>query len=154
MKSTLIYVHDPMCSWCWGFEKTREKLFAAVSDQLNIKRLLGGLAPDSDVPMPEPTKQMVQSAWYRVAEVTGAEFNHDFWVKCAPRRSTYPANRAVIAAREQGLQFEQLMTARVQQAYYLEAKNPSDNQTLIDLAEEIGLKSKRFSEDLVSDATH
>ena len=23
---TLIYVHDPMCSWCWGFRPTFERL--------------------------------------------------------------------------------------------------------------------------------
>ena len=153
MKNTLIYVHDPMCSWCWGFENTRQKLFAAVSDQVIIKRLLGGLAPDSDDPMPVSTRQMVQSAWYRVAEVTGAEFNHDFWQECAPRRSTYPASRAVIAARAQGPHFEQLMTAKVQQAYYLQARNPSDDATLIELAEELGLNKSRFAEALNSDFT-
>jgi putative protein-disulfide isomerase len=27
MKNILYYVHDPMCSWCWGFETTRQKIF-------------------------------------------------------------------------------------------------------------------------------
>jgi len=45
------------------------------------------------------------------------------------------------------------MTVRIQQAYYREARNPSDNETLIALAADIGLDVERFSEDLVSDAT-
>ena len=153
MKNTLIYVHDPMCSWCWGFEKVRQQLFAAVSDRMQIRRLLGGLAPDSDQPMPDSTRQMVQHAWQRVQQVTGSEFNFDFWEQCEPRRSTYPSNRAVIAAREQGPGFDDLMTSRIQQAYYLEARNPSEDTTLVDLAVEIGLDGKRFSESLNSETT-
>ena len=145
MKSTLVYVHDPMCSWCWGFEKLRRQLFDAVSDSMNIERLLGGLAPDSNQPMPQAMQQMLQQTWARINEVTGASFNFDFWRDCHPRRSTYPSNRAVIAAREQGESFDSAMTTRIQRAYYQEARNPSDDDTLIALAEDIGLDVERFS---------
>lgn len=154
MKNTLIYVHDPMCSWCWGFENMRQKLFDAVADNMHVRRLLGGLAPDSDEPMPDTMRLMLQQTWQRVEQLTGQQFNFDFWQKCKPRRSTFPANRAVIAAREQGAEFDQRMTERIQQAYYREARNPSDNATLIDLATDIGLDRKRFSESLDSESTH
>ncbi len=153
MKNTLIYVHDPMCSWCWGFDPVRRELFEAVSPTMQIKRLLGGLAPDSDQPMPESMQQMLQQTWARIHELTGAPFNFDFWRDCSPRRSTYPSNRAVIAAREQGEEYDAAMTARIQQAYYQEARNPSDDETLIDLAADIGLDADRFAETLGSGAT-
>jgi putative protein-disulfide isomerase len=154
MQDTLIYVHDPMCSWCWGFEPTRQKIFAAIAGRMQIRRMVGGLAPDSDAPMPEAMRSMLQQTWQRIEQmIPGTEFNFDFWQKCSPRRSTYPANRAVIAAREQGDEFDAQMTARIQQAYYLEARNPSDNSTLIELATDIGLDSERFATSLVADAT-
>jgi len=152
MQKQLIYVHDPMCSWCWGFEPTRRKLFAAIAGKMPIRRLVGGLAPDSDEPMPASMQNMLQQTWQRIEHmIPGTRFNYQFWDKCKPRRSTYPANRAVIAAREQGEDFDPLMTARIQQAYYLEARNPSDNSTLIELAAEIGLDVERFSGLLVSE---
>jgi len=154
MQDTLIYVHDPMCSWCWGFEPTRQKIFAAIAGRMQIRRMVGGLAPDSDAPMPEAMRSMLQQTWQRIEQmIPGTEFNFDFWQKCSPRRSTYPANRAVIAAREQGDEFDAQMTARIQQAYYLEARNPSDNSTLIELATDIGLDSERFATSLVADIT-
>ena len=153
MKNTLIYVHDPMCSWCWGFEPVRRKLFEAIAPNMQIKRLLGGLAPDSDEPMPESMQQMLQQTWGRVSQLTGAAFNFEFWTQCKPRRSTYPSNRAVIAAREQGPEFDDVMTARIQQAYYQEARNPSDIATLVDLAVEIRLDAQRFEACLVSEET-
>jgi len=153
MRDTLIYVHDPMCSWCWGFEPTRKIIFETVADRMQIRRMVGGLAPDSDQPMPDSMRLMLQQTWQRIEQsIPGTRFNYAFWDECSPRRSTYPANRAVIAAREQGESFDPLMTARIQQAYYLEAKNPSDNSVLVELAADIGLDVERFAESLESDA--
>jgi len=153
MPTTLIYIHDPMCSWCWGFEPTRAKLFAALDGRIPIRRLVGGLAPDSDAPMPAEMRLGLQQTWQRIQQtIPGTEFNFDFWSKCAPRRSTYPANRAVLAARRQGEEYDQPMTNRIQRAYYLEARNPSDNETLVELAADIGLDVERFGAQLV-DAT-
>lgn len=154
MQDTLIYVHDPMCSWCWGFEPTRQKIFETVAGRMQIRRMVGGLAPDSDAPMPAAMRTMLQQAWHQIEQtIPGTKFNFEFWQKCSPRRSTYPANRAVIAAREQGDAYDAKMTARIQRAYYLEAKNPSDNSTLIELAADIGLDSERFSTSLLADST-
>lgn len=153
MKDTLIYVHDPMCSWCWGFEPTRKIIFEAIGNRMQIRRMVGGLAPDSDQPMPESMRLMLQQTWQRIEQsIPGTRFNYAFWDDCSPRRSTYPANRAVIAARQQGDSFDPVMTARIQQAYYLEAKNPSDYSVLVDLAADIGLDVERFAESLESDA--
>ncbi len=150
----LYYVHDPMCSWCWAFEPTRQRLFEALAGRVEIRRLLGGLAPDSDLPMPPQMRQMLQQTWQRIRQVVpGTEFNFDFWSDNEPRRSTYPANRAVIAARQQGEQHDAPMTARIQRAYYLEAKNPSDDEVLIDLAADIGLDAEVFAADLAAEAT-
>lgn len=150
MNGTLIYILDPMCSWCWGFASTfnslREKLPAAIE----VQYVMGGLAKDSDEPMPEETQNYVQGQWRLVSEKTGAEFNWDFWKKCQPRRSTYPACRAVIAAGLQGRENIPKMIATIQSAYYLEARNPSDLSTLLDLATGLDLNHQTFSDDIQS----
>ncbi|MDH4029264.1 MAG: DsbA family protein [Chromatiales bacterium] len=150
---TLYYVHDPMCSWCWGFAPTLDELLAALPAELHLCRLLGGLAPDSDQPMPEETRQYVQRQWRNIQErIPGTPFNFDFWTLCAPRRSTYPACRAVIAARQQGEDLDARMTRAIQQAYYLQARNPSDPDTLVALAAELGLDTSDFATALWSEA--
>ena len=154
MSKKLIYVHDPMCSWCFGFSKVYQQLTEQLPKNIELIHLLGGLAPDTDEIMPESTRQMVQQNWQRIEQlIPGVKFNYDFWTKCQPRRSTYPACRAVIAAREQGDEFDVSMTRQIQQAYYRQARNPSDNETLIELAGEIGLDQGRFSAQLVADQT-
>jgi putative protein-disulfide isomerase len=143
----LLYVVDPMCSWCWGFTEVRAQL-SREFPELEWQLVMGGLAPDSDEPMDEATKSYVQEAWRAVAARTGAEFNHDFWTECAPRRSTYPSCRAVIVAGESGKAEE--MLAAIQRAYYQEARNPSDTETLTALAADIGLDPASFESALGS----
>ncbi len=150
----LYYVHDPMCSWCWAFRPIYEQLKNQLADDIELVRLLGGLAPDSDDPMPESTRNYVIGQWQKIQQsIPHIQFNYDFWTHCQPRRSTYPACRAVIAARQQGDQFDELMTHAIQHAYYLEARNPSDTETLTELAEQIGCYLPLFIENLHSDQT-
>lgn len=150
---TLCYVHDPMCSWCWGFAPALERLLSRLPTDMEFKRLLGGLAPDSDVPMSEEMRERLQETWRRIqAHIPGTEFNFDFWTHCIPRRSTYPACRAVIAARRQGEAYDALMTRAIQRAYYLQARNPSDESTLIELADELGLDKAAFTQAIRSES--
>ena len=149
----LYYVHDPMCSWCWAFRPIYLQLKNKLPQNIELIRLLGGLAPDSDAPMPEETRQYVIDNWRRIqTELPDTQFNYDFWQTCQPRRSTYPACRAIIAARRQNINFDELMTYAIQCAYYLEARNPSDSDTLIELAKEIGCDKNQFAEDLQAKA--
>ena len=153
--ATLYYVHDPMCSWCWGFSRTWRQTHDALPADIQVVRLLGGLAEDNDSPMPAEMQGKLQQTWHHIAErIPGVEFNFRFWSECSPRRSTYPACRAVIAARQQGKEYDIAMTQAIQHAYYLQARNPSDTNTLVSLAGELGLNTETFTQALLAPQTH
>lgn len=152
-KAQLIYIHDPMCSWCWGYAPTWSRLQALLNDDIEVIYKVGGLAADSDTDMPVQMQTMLQQTWRTIATKLGTEFNFDFWRVCKPRRSTYPACRAAIIARASDK--ESQMIAAIQQAYYLEAKNPSDDDVLCQLAQELGICSaEEFKQQLVSSAVN
>lgn len=152
--AVLNYAHDPMCSWCRGFGPVLRELEARLPSSVRMRRLLGGLAEDTDEPMPAEQQQRIQATWRRIEQrIPGMHFNHDFWIRCQPRRSTRAACRAVIAARAQGESFDRAMTRAIQEAYYLQARNPSDTATLVELAAELGLDVPAFRAALNSDAT-
>ncbi|WP_415894967.1 DsbA family protein [Neptuniibacter sp. PT34_22] len=138
-----IYVMDPMCSWCWAFSPVISHLKDKYPE-LQWQLLMGGLAPDSDAPMPEVMQQKLISIWQHIEEHTGTKFNFDFWSENTPRRSTYPACRAVIAAEQLESDSAFDMIEAIQQAYYQKALNPSDIEVLTNLAEGIGLNKDRF----------
>jgi putative protein-disulfide isomerase len=138
-----------MCSWCYAFKKDYDKLKTKLPNNIEIINLVGGLAKDSNEDMPKDMQKKLESIWYDIENMTGTKFNHDFWKECKPRRSTYMSCRAVIAAKEENKEDE--MINAIQRAYYQEAKNPSNQDTLIKLAIEIGLDGKKFENDLNSE---
>ena len=141
----LYYIHDPMCSWCWGFRPTLEVFLQRLPAHIGFSRLLGGLAPDTDEPMPETLRLQLQDTWRRIQQrLPDTRFNFDFWHNNTPRRATYPACRAVIAARGLEPAAEDPMILAIQRAYYRQARNPSEDSVLIDLAAGIGLDRARF----------
>ena len=148
MSKTLYYVADPMCSWCWGFQPVLDKIKEVLPKDVSLVYVMGGLARDSDEPMPDEIRSYVKNAWREVTETTGADFNWDFWEKCEPRRSTYPSCRAFYAAQMQGKGV--VLFEAIQRAYYQEARNPSDVETLVALAGEHGLDVETFEKDLLS----
>ena len=140
-----------MCSWCWAFKSTWDKVKEALSGQVEVIYLLGGLAPESNQLMPIETRKYVKGNWQRIQEmIPDTRFNYDFWTSCEPRRSTYPACRAVICAKQQHPDFENLMIYGIQTSYYLEAQNPSNDDVLINIAESLGLDTDKFRIDLKS----
>ena len=141
----LYYIHDPMCSWCWGYRPTLLLLRENLPEEVSWQNVLGGLAPDTDEIMPEHDRQKVHGHWRQVQSTVGSEFNFDFWTKCQPRRDTYKACRVVIAAAQQDA--EEIMIEAIQRAFYLRAKNPADPETLADLAAEQGLDRALFVKD-------
>lgn len=138
----LIYIYDPMCSWCWGYKNSWQKLQAELAGIVDIDYRVGGLAPDSNEPMPLPMQQFLQQTWQRIANQTGAHFNFDFWQQCQPKRSTYPACRAILAARHYNK--EQAMLEAIQHGYYLQAENPSELSTLCKFAAAINIPENEF----------
>lgn len=154
MVATLYYIHDPMCSWCWGYRPTWNQLQQNLPNEINVVYVAGGLAADSNDPMPLELQQSIQQHWKTIHHKLGTEFNFGFWIKNTPRRSTYMACRAAIAA---GLQsFQEDMIDAIQKAYYLRALNPSDRDILTKLGKEISdqknhIDYQRFCTDLVSD---
>lgn len=152
--ATLYFVHDPMCSWCYAFRPVWSQIQQQLPTGIQVQYVLGGLAPDSDQPMPAETRAYIQGQWREIVErVPGTLFNFAFWETCQPRRSTYPACRAVLLARQHGRESEISMIHAIQDAYYRQARNPSDDSTLCELAQQVGLDAGAFARALNAEAT-
>ncbi|MGH1371249.1 MAG: DsbA family protein [Cellvibrionaceae bacterium] len=161
MTSKLYYVHDPMCSWCWGFYPQWQALKSALderfSDGLVIENLVGGLAKDTDEPMPLAMQEVIQGYWRDVQSQLQTEFNFDFWTSNTPRRATFDACRATIAITFQcedtatQISAQNSMIEAIQRGYYLRAMNPSEMDVLSQLAQELGFDRQQFEADMKSE---
>ena len=146
MSTKLYYLHDPMCSWCWGYRPIWDALQQKLPAAIEVEYVAGGLAPDSNISMPLAQQQMIQNHWYTIENKLGTKFNHAFWTENTPRRSTYNACRAAIAAHKQVAQ--KAMVDAIQQGYYLRALNPSNVDVLVGLAKELSQQQQSFNLDI------
>lgn len=148
MNAILYYIHDPLCSWCYAFKTSLAGLKRTLPPETGFQTLLGGLAADSTTPMPPALQQSIQQTWQRIEQtVPGVKFNFDFWRDNTPIRSTYPACRSLLAARKQGVEFEDKLLACIQDAYYQHAQNPALDTTLLACAAQAGLDRTQFERD-------
>jgi len=155
IKCTLLYIHDPMCSWCYGFKPVLESMHKELKGVVNIKYILGGLAKDDDNPMSLIMQNQIKDNWKRIeTTIPDTKFNYNFWNKCTARRSTYPSCRAVIASTKQEKSLEMEMISLIQQAYYQEAKNPSDYEVLYEISKQLDLDHNQFITDIHSEETN
>ncbi|WP_057830789.1 DsbA family protein [Colwellia sp. TT2012] len=157
MSTKLYYLHDPMCSWCWGYRPVWDELQKNLPASISVEYVAGGLAADSNEPMPIAQQDMIQNHWRTITKKLGTSFNHDFWRDNMPRRSTYNACRAAISAHKQACQ--KPMIDAIQQGYYLRALNPADLEVLIALAkvlsqqQSVNLDIAQFTHDISSAET-
>ncbi|OCQ23839.1 hypothetical protein A7985_07835 [Pseudoalteromonas luteoviolacea] len=147
-----LYVMDPMCGWCYGFQPELEQ-FLRKYPSAHVDWIMGGLAPDTNQPMPEELRQTISAYWHQIESKTQVSFNHDYWQLNTPYRATYLACRAVIAAQRISKSNAQKMVKAIQSAYYQHAKNPSLKETLIECANSIEISGDDFVKTLNAQET-
>lgn len=130
--SGLIYVGDPMCSWCWGFAPEIESL----AEEYPVEVVVGGLRPG---PMAQPLSEHMASVlrhhWEEIAERTGQPFDFEFlerdddWVY-----DTEPAAIAVAQMRSMLPKRALDYFTDVQLAFYGRGEDVTDFTVLAKLA--------------------
>jgi putative protein-disulfide isomerase len=94
----LIYIADPMCSWCYGFGPELTSLREGVPE-LRFEVVLGGLRAYNKELMDEALRTTLLSHWEKVAEKSGLSFSEEAMSHKDFIYDTEPACRAVVTAR-------------------------------------------------------
>jgi putative protein-disulfide isomerase len=131
----LIYVGDPMCSWCYGFGKELATVLAAEPD-LPLQIVVGGLRAGGTELLDEAGKRFRLQHWARVEAASGLPFNRDaLMARQGFIYDTEPICRAVVAARMVAPAAPQLEVFRaLQHAFYVDGLDTTDGPTLARVA--------------------
>lgn len=150
-ESTLIYVADPMCSWCWGFAPELEKLTNAYP-ALELSILLGGLRPGEAASPLDELRPYLKEHWENVAKASGQTFNFAGLERENWLYDTELPARAVVAMRqlipEQSLDFFK----RLQKAFYVDALDITDVEVYPGLLAPYGIDGAGFLNLMLSQA--
>jgi len=143
-RATLIYVGDPLCSWCYGFGPELEAVRAALGERAGLRVIVGGLRPHTTAPMDDALKRYLREAWQNVAQASGRPFDFALLERDDFVYDTEPACRAVVTAR--GLRADAALPVflAIQEAFYRDNRDPTREDTLAGAAQAAGLEREAF----------
>ena len=139
----LIYVGDPMCSWCYGFAPELDEIQKSYPD-LEFKVILGGLRPYGTETMSD-LNGFLEHHWEDVAKASGQPFSYEILKDAEFIYDTEPASRAVVVARCMNADIEFEFFKAVQHAFYAENENTTELKTFLGIAKSFDLDENMFA---------
>jgi putative protein-disulfide isomerase len=140
----IIYVGDPMCSWCWGIAPELQDL-QERHPELPFKVIVGGLRPGPHAePMDDRLAAFLGHHWREVSARSGQPFDHSILERRDWVYDTEPACRAVVAMRRLDPPRAWPLFKRLQRAFYAEGILLNDPEVYPQLVEEVGGRCHRL----------
>ncbi len=148
----LIYVGDPMCSWCWGFSPVLQQIQARFGALIRLQVVVGGLRPGPRAKvLDEQLKATLRQHWDRIGATTGQPFDYGFFDRADWLYDTEPAARALVAVRELAPDQTFAFFDKLQRAFYADGIDITDDQELKRLAVALeGIEGPDFEQRLHS----
>lgn len=142
----LIYVMDPMCSWCYGFAPEMKKLRKAQQGKLKFKLVMGGLRPGTTEPMDAAMRATIRKHWQQVAQATQQPFDLNLLERTDFVYDTEPACRAVVTVRYLKPEAEMEMAETIQTAFYASNCDVTKPEVLAVIATQFDIAEEAFLE--------
>ncbi len=149
--SEVIFVGDPMCSWCYGFGPELTKLREELKG-VPFSMIMGGLR-DGEI-FDEAKLKNHLGYWQAVHEATGLPFDATALSQEGFNYTTEPACRAVVTVRSLDKSKEYAMYSALQKAFYAEGSDVTQEDVLVEVAESVGVDKILFVEQFQSEGMY
>jgi putative protein-disulfide isomerase len=148
----LLYVADPMCSWCYGFAPAITEVAQRLAGHAPLRLVMGGLRPGETRPNRDKDKDYLRQAWAHVAQASGQAFNPAFFEREHFIYDTEPACRAVVTIRHVYPREALSFLARLSSAFYADNRDITQTDVLGDIVHEAGFNRAEFLAAFQSDS--
>lgn len=138
----IIYIADPMCSWCYGFAPEIAKVKAGYPS-FEFRTIMGGLRPGGTDTMASMA-EFLEHHWKEMSARTGQPVNYGIIGDETFVLDTEPGCRAVVAARKMDVKDDLAFFHEVQKAFYVDNSPMTDSETFANIAEKVGLDKAAF----------
>ena len=135
-ENSLVYVGDPMCSWCYGFGVPLQTLLQQLPG-VPLAVVLGGLRAYNKEVMPDSLKDTLHHHWEEVTKRSGKPFGTGQFQREGYIYDTEPACRAVVTIRTHAAEHTLAMYHAIQLAFYAEGRDITQTDVLADVWQEV-----------------
>lgn len=146
----LVYIGDPMCSWCYGFSPELEKSLIELENKVDFELVMGGLRPYNTQTMKD-LGDFLKGHWEEVNHRSGQKFKYEILKDQSFVYDTEPPSRAVLVMRKLNPEKEFEFFKAIQKAFYQENKNTNKVETYLELAKKYGIKQQTFKAEFESE---
>ncbi len=141
----LIYVGDPMCSWCYGISENLAAVKEHYKDKLEFEVVLGGLRPYNTETMTD-LKNFLTHHWEDVHKASGLPFTYDILDNGQITYDTEPPSRATVIVRSVDAEKAFMFFKEAQKAFYVDNKNMHLATSYHSILDKIGFDKTFFDE--------
>jgi len=141
----IIYVGDPMCSWCWGISPQLNALRQqGAKEGIPFRLVLGGLRPGGGEPWNDEFKGFLKHHWEEVNAASGQPFGYDLFDLESFNYDTEPSCRAVVTARTLAPGKELEFYEWVQHYFYVKSQDPNTVEFYQPICEKLDIDYSKF----------
>lgn len=125
----LIYIADPMCSWCYGFGPELQALLDRYADQ-PLRLVMGGLRAYNTRPLNAAQRRAIAQHWSHVQHASGLRFDQALLMREGFVYDTEPPCRAVVVVRGADPALAWPLFKAIQHAFYALARDVTQADVL------------------------
>ena len=144
-KGELIYIGDPMCSWCYGFAPELDKVQLHYEGELELRLIMGGLRPYNTEKITD-LSDFLRQHWEEVGARSGQTFSFEILADDSMIYDTEPSCRAVCLMKELYPAMAYPYFKAIQKTFYAQNQNTTSIDVLAKTAEQMGINRLDFEE--------
>ena len=155
-RPTILYVHDPLCGWCYGFAPVVHALRTEFAGRVDFDLIHGGMITAGRIGPVRAMADYIRSATPRLVDLTGAQITDAFlqdYLSSDAISDSEPPSRAIVAAGQLG--GDTLIwnyAYALQRCLFVQGMDLRSTDTYRDLARQFDLDSEMFLETMRSEA--
>ncbi|RDV14156.1 DsbA family protein [Pontibacter diazotrophicus] len=147
-KSTLLYIQDALCGWCYGMSPVIQQLYKEHQQDYNFVVLSGGMIRGSNVKPISGMADYIRQASKQLEEVTGVKQTQAYHEKILDK-GTYITNSeppaiALLVLKEQFPEKQVPLAAAIQNLHFVEGKDLNEVETYLPVVRQFGASEEKF----------
>ncbi|MBC7390222.1 MAG: DsbA family protein [Opitutaceae bacterium] len=154
-KPNVVYIMDPMCSWCYTFNPIMEKLHAKYKHKVDFTVVTGGMIVGAKVRTISEIAEYIIAGHMDMQNMTGVTFGKPYFDlvnEGATILSSERPSRAIVAFRTQNSEKAIDFSHDLQRLFFQEGFNLNEDSTYLKMAQKFDLNGKDFLLRMESDS--
>lgn len=156
MKKKIYYIMDTMCGWCYGFSNVITQIQEKYNDKYDFTILPGGMWIDENVKaINDDLGNYIKNHNTNIERLTGRKFGEGFNKNVLGNKNmvldSLPGAKAVVLVQQLKKDIAFDFLKKVQEAFFVEGKNPNDLEVYIKIAKEFEIDKYEFEKKFLSE---